>query len=93
MTDDHAKLKALNTLLKSRGWAVIREVMEREILTAARSLGGTASMATDEMHFRRGAIYAADRLLAMPETLTRNLEASVLFDEAIAQHDPEKGHS
>ena len=91
MQNDKAKLKALETLVRSRGWAVLVEVMNAEILASARSMGDSASMATDEVHFRRGAIFAADRLIKMPELLINNLGASILFEEAVAQHDPQHG--
>lgn len=91
MQDDKAKHKALTTLFKSKGWAILTEVMEQEILASAKSMGGSATMGTDELHFRRGAIFAADRLLTLPEIMLNNLDTSILMFEAMTQHDPQNG--
>lgn len=69
------KLKAVNDLTKSSGWAVIKEVMEDEVLQAAMAIAQTATMSIDEINFRRGSIWAATQMLELPERLRMKLEA------------------
>ena len=79
-----ADLKALQEMTKTRGWAVVREVMEREIVTAAMAIAEHPSMSLDEINFRRGAIWAGKQLIDVPDRLMRVLETDVRLDEAMA---------
>lgn len=81
-------LRALETLLASRGWALLREIMEKEVLAASRAIAGSASMPIDEIHFRRGAIWAGTQLLEMPQRVRMRLEADV----ALAAPNPGPAH-
>lgn len=76
-----ADLKALQDLTKTRGWAIVREVMEREIVTAAMAIADNPNMTLDEINFRRGAIWAGKQLTDVPERLMRKLEVDVLLDD------------
>ena len=66
--------KGVETLKSSRGWAYIREVMEQEIVSAAMGMADNAAMSVEEMHFRRGSIWAAKQLLELPRKLELHLE-------------------
>jgi hypothetical protein len=69
------QVKAVNELSKSKGWAVIRQVMEQEVLQAAMAIAETANMPLDEINFRRGSIWAANRMLELPDRLRMKLES------------------
>lgn len=70
-----AKLKAVNDLTNSKGWAVVKEVMEQEVLQAAMAIAQSPQMSLDEINFRRGSIWAATQMLELPERLKMKLEA------------------
>jgi hypothetical protein len=74
--------KALQALAASRGWGVLREVMEREIVAAAMAIAENPAMSLDEINFRRGSIWAAKQLLDTPEKLLRKLETDLLIEES-----------
>ena len=81
-------LKHLTALRNSRGWSLMRARMEAEVLDATRALAARPTMGIDEVHFRRGVIFAAMALVSMPDKMIQNLESEVAFDQALAQHDP-----
>jgi len=76
MTPD-AKLKAVDNLLNSKGWAIVLEIMHDEILTSAMSIAETPSMELEEINFRRGSIWAAKQMLELPVRLRQKLEGDV----------------
>ncbi len=78
-----ADLKALQDLVATRGWAIVRDVMEREIVTAAMAIADNPNMTIDEINFRRGAIWAGKQLTDVPSRLMRILEADVRLDESM----------
>ena len=78
-----ADLKALQDLVATRGWAIVRDVMEREIVTAAMAIADNPNMTIDEINFRRGAIWAGKQLTDVPARLMRILEADVRLDESM----------
>jgi hypothetical protein len=71
------KAKSLDALVKSQGWRVIREVMEREVVDAAMAIAEQPTMSLDEINFRRGSIWAAKSLLDLPEKLQMQLTAEL----------------
>jgi hypothetical protein len=77
MKDAKARLKSVDDLLASRGWAVVREIMEKELVDAAMAIATSPSMTLDEINFRRGSIWAARQLLEMPEKLRQVLAADI----------------
>ena len=75
------KLKAVDSLSSSKGWLVLKEVMEAEVLQAAMAIAETPNMPLDEINFRRGSIWAANRMLELPSRLRMKLESeSALLD-------------
>lgn len=84
-------VQALERLLQSRSWAVIKETMEREIMEASLGIANAAIMSKDEIDFRRGSIWAAHKLLQLPDTLIAQLRNEMLLlpieDHS---HDPAK---
>ena len=77
------KIKALHELAKSPGWDVIKGVMQDEIMVLSLRMARTPDMTKQEMDFIRGAIYAADGLVNMPEKLLVKLEGEYSLDESI----------
>ena len=64
-----ASLNAIDTLENSKGWTVMRKVMEEEIVSSAMAIAESPTMSLDEINFRRGTIFAAKALLDMPTKL------------------------
>lgn len=73
------KAKALDALMRSKGWQVIAEVMAEEQVAAAMAIADNPQMTLDEINFRRGAIWAATQLQNLPERLMRRLEADIVL--------------
>jgi len=78
-------LAAINALEKSKGWDYVTQVMREEILLSAQRIGENRKMEMDEIHFQRGAIWAAQRLLQIPERLRLRLENEVALGSAKAE--------
>lgn len=68
------KLEALRKLKKNDGWSVIHEVMEQELVALAKKVGQSPSMPMDQIRFSQGALWAAERLLDLPDRLITKLE-------------------
>ena len=77
------QVKAILNLQSSDGWELIKKVMEDEILQAAMQIGENPNMELNEINFRRGAIWAANRMLELPDRLKIKLENEV----ALLQRD------
>lgn len=75
-------LKDLIELSESKGWAKINKVMQDEILTLALSMARTPNMTQQQMDFQRGAIWAAEQLLNVPERLIHKLQGELALDDA-----------
>lgn len=80
------QVKAILNLQSSDGWELIKKVMEDEILQAAMQIGENPNMELNEINFRRGAIWAANRMLELPDRLKIKLENEV----ALSQRDDSK---
>ena len=78
-------LVAINSLERSKGWAYVVQVMREEILLSAQRIGENRKMEIDEIHFQRGAIWAAQQLLRMPERLRLRIENEVALGSAKAE--------
>lgn len=75
-----AKLKAIDDLMKSKGWQVLNQIMKDEIVSSAMSIADNASMDLQEINFRRGSIWAAKQMIEMPVRLRQKLEAEIALD-------------
>jgi len=81
------KIKALDGLMSSEGWALVVETMQQEILGAALNMANTAQMSEDEMHFRRGSIWAAKQLVDLPGNMRQRLESETSLNERLNESD------
>lgn len=75
-------LKDLIQLSESRGWEKINKVMQDEILQLALSMARTPDMTQQQMDFQRGAIWAAEQLLNVPERLIHKLQGDLALEDA-----------
>ena len=78
MTPEQA-LKLVNDLERSEAWGYIKTVMQDEIILAATSLASQRNLPAQELHYQRGAMWAAQKLLQLPELLKANLEGDLLL--------------
>lgn len=76
-----AELSSIEALEKSKGWIVLRRVMEDEIVSAAMAIAENPNMSLDEINFRRGSIFAAKALLDMPTRLKSKLYGEVALNK------------
>ena len=72
-----ASLNAIDALEKSKGWIVMRKVMEEEIVSSAMAIAESPTMSLDEINFRRGSIFAAKALLDLPSKLRSKFHAEI----------------
>ena len=77
MINPKNQLDSINQLTKSKGWKVIDEVMKEEIVSSAMAIADNPNRTLDEINFRRGSIWAARRLLELPERLSAKLESDI----------------
>ena len=80
-----SKVKDIIELAESKGWNHVNEVMREEILTLALAMARTQEMTQQQMDFQRGAIWAAEQLLNMPERLIHKLECELSLEEATSR--------
>jgi len=79
-------MKLVKELRESDGWKYLEEVMRDEILAASYAISDGNNMPVDEIHYRRGAIWAARKLVEMPNALEVKLEDAVRM-EALEDED------
>jgi hypothetical protein len=77
MINPKTQLDSVTQLFKSKGWQVIDDVMKEEIVSSAMSIADNPNMTLDEINFRRGSIWAAKRLLELPERLSIKLQSDI----------------
>ena len=76
------KLRRLKELENSAGWNVLLEILKEEIVVSAMQIAETPNMELDEINYRRGSIYAAKRLLELPQRLAVKLENEIAMDDS-----------
>lgn len=79
------KIKTITALAEHDGWRIVHEVMEKEILQLALSMARTTDMTQQQMDFQRGAIWAAEQLLNLPDRLIQKLEGELSLEEAMSR--------
>jgi len=76
------KQVAIDAMLKSKGWQVIQEEMEKSILQAAYQLCDGPAMTIEDVHFRRGSMWAARKFVELPSVVSQVLNNNILMDAA-----------
>ena len=80
-----SNIKTIKELSESKGWETINEVMREEILQLALQMARTQEMTQQQMDFQRGAIWAAEQMLNLPQRLILKLEGELSLDEATSR--------
>lgn len=83
MTSKRELLTSVKEMKDSKGWAACADIMRDEITQAAYQMADNPRMPVDEMHFRRGAIWAARKLLELPEAIVARLENELTLENAL----------
>lgn len=65
----------------SKGWSLVRQVMQDEIVSAAMNIATQASMTQQQVDFQRGAIWAAKQLLDLPVRIQRLAETEIAMSQ------------
>jgi hypothetical protein len=81
-------IRQIDSLMKSKGWAYVKEVMQEEILHAAYQLGNNPEMSSKEIDFRLGAMWASRKLLELPDKLMLKLEAEIALTATAEKENP-----
>jgi len=79
-------LKLVKELKESDGWKYLETVMQTEIIQASCAISDGMQMSLEEIHYRRGAIWAARKLVELPDALQHKLEDEVRM-EALQDED------
>ena len=74
------KLELVLDVKQHEGWLFIQKVMQDEMMSAANRLADTPNMSIEELHFRRGAMWAARKLIEIPSVLAAKLENDVAME-------------
>ena len=79
-------LKLVKELKESDGWKYLETVMQTEIIQASCAISDVILLALEVYQYRRGAIWAARKLVELPDALQRKLEDEVRM-EALQDED------
>ena len=74
--------RVLEELLSSNGWGILQRKMQVEILTAAYQLAENKQLSVDEINFRRGAMWAARRMIELPTNMKMLIDNELLMEAA-----------
>tara|TARA_B000000609_G_scaffold155202_1_gene145875 strand:+ start:1206 stop:1487 length:282 start_codon:yes stop_codon:yes gene_type:complete len=74
------KLALVKKLKKDDSWKYLENVMKEEILSAAYSLSSDPSITLEELHWRRGALWASRKLIELPSALEVKLENELMME-------------
>lgn len=74
--------RVLEELLSSNGWGILQRKMQDEILTAAYQLAENKQLSVDEINFRRGAMWAARRMIELPTNMKMLIDNELLMEAA-----------
>lgn len=74
--------RVLEELLSSNGWGILQRKMQDEILSAAYQLAENKQLSVDEINFRRGAMWAARRMIELPTNIKMLIENELLMEAA-----------
>jgi len=63
----------------SRGWAILMERLKADVLDAAVTLGTNPRMPIEEVHYRRGAIFATTQMASALDAMILSKENDLLL--------------
>jgi hypothetical protein len=76
-------IQAVRELRQHPGWTHMRAIMEHEMRQGVSALCNNANMDEKEMHFRRGALWAAEKMINLPENIELRLRNDLLIEESM----------
>jgi hypothetical protein len=90
MTEDElnvlrSDIRALDEMAASRGYAILLEAIEKDVLAASFALADNPVMTEKEVDFRRGAISAARNMLTAVRAIRIAKENDLLLASAQAE--------
>lgn len=74
--------RVLEELMSSNGWGILQRKMQDEILSAAYQLAENKQLSVDEINFRRGAMWAARRMIELPTNMKMLIDNELLMEAA-----------
>lgn len=81
-------LRALQELRASRGWALLHEALQAEMMNLAHTMATDVGMPTRDIDYFRGVMSAAPRLLSAPDKYIARLEADIMLEQPLETGDP-----
>ena len=81
------QLRVLDELIDSPAWNLLKDQMNKDILMAAYQLSDNAPVTVDELHFKRGAIWAGRRMIDMPEQMKTMINNELIMQMAQADYN------
>jgi hypothetical protein len=76
-------IRAIAEVRQHPGWEHMRRIMQEEIQQATQALCSKSAMPNDELHFRRGALWAALKMVALPENIELRLRNDILIEKSM----------
>lgn len=80
-----ADIRSIETLTKH--WGVVETILEGDVIRAALSLGQSPNMSEAEMHFRRGAIWAAQNMMNLPLKLKTAADSQMAMESLLIRDE------
>lgn len=72
-------LNAIEKLISSRGWAIVREAMQHETETVMQQMAADPNMTNEQTHYYRGMLHSAFQLQGVPAKLKTQIETDFLL--------------
>lgn len=77
------QISHLEDLINSPGWAMVRQAIQEKLLGGANQLASpTTNPAPENIHFKRGALWALKDLANLPEEIVRSKRDTLAFRQA-----------
>lgn len=83
----------MTSLAKSDGWQIIRAQMEVELDIIIGRLSSSPELSESSLHHMRGLIYAAKKMLDLPEAVAQQINNSIILNTPAPAKAGTKGKS
>lgn len=83
-------LKALEEMTASRGWTLLMEVLQGDLLASCVAMGQSPDMSESRLRFQVGAIYAANNLITAPARIAEQMKTELTMRSALKPKTKEK---
>lgn len=88
-----AKHDAITALNKSKGWAIIREQIDKELNVFLNQMSTPPAMTESQLHWMRGVLFASRRFLSIPDALLQQIENDIRLTAPPTQKAATKGQT